>query len=118
MHKQHGLTMIGFLACAVIAVAVVLVGFQTVPAYTEYGSIKAAVKAIANDSQITTISAAKDSFSKRAQGGYISTLKPEDLKIFQEGGRTVITFSYQKEIELVGNAYLVLKFDGDTRTIK
>jgi hypothetical protein len=118
MHKQHGLTMIGFLACAVIAVAVVLLGLEVVPAYTEYRGIKNAVKLIAEDSQITTVRAARESFSKRAQAGYISSLNADDLVISQEGGGVAISFNYEKQIKLFANASLVLEFNGDTRNKK
>ena len=46
----------------------------------------------------------------------ISSVKPEDLDIQPDGnGRFTVSFAYNKEIALVANAYLLLKYEGTSK---
>jgi len=122
MHKQQGLSIVVFLLCCIIGLLVVWLGFQIVPAYTEYRSVMTAVRNITADSkakpaapEFSNIAAIQKYFDKQADLTYITSLKGEDLEISKEGGSVIITFSYDKKIKLIGNSYLGLAFSGDSR---
>ncbi|MCL2021254.1 MAG: DUF4845 domain-containing protein [Betaproteobacteria bacterium] len=121
MHKQHGLSMWVFFTWCALAMLVAWLGYQLVPAYIEYSSIMHTARQITLDSQtnpesseFSSIPAIRERFRNQANVGYFTV--PENLKIEKEGGRVVITFKYEKRVKLVGNAYLVLEFSGNSRT--
>jgi|GEM_PF-1004003 len=123
MHKQHGLSMWVFFTWCILGVFIAWLGYQLVPAYTEYNAIMRTVRTITLDSQtnpespeFSSIPAIRERFAKSANVGYITSLKAENLKIEKEGGRVIVYFSYEKRVKLVGNAYLVLDFTGNSRT--
>jgi hypothetical protein len=45
----------------------------------------------------------------------ISSIKGTDLTVSKEGEKVVVSFAYNKEIELFGPAYLLLKYQGRSR---
>jgi hypothetical protein len=44
----------------------------------------------------------------------ISSLTGKDLEVTKENDRVVIRFAYEKEIELVGPLYLLIKYKGSS----
>jgi len=114
MKTQRGMTMIGLLLVAIVVGFLGLVTIKVVPTVLEYQSILKAVKKAgtegSNPIEIKSI------YSKAMEiDQIISSVKPEDLDIQPDGnGRYTVSFAYNKEIALIANAYLLLKYDGSS----
>ena len=114
MKTQRGMTMIGLLLVAIVVGFLGLVTIKVVPTVLEYQSILKAVKKAgtegSNPIEIKSI------YSKAMEiDQIISSVKPDDLLIEPDGnGRYTVSFAYNKEIALIANAYLLLKYDGSS----
>ena len=114
MKTQRGMTMIGLLLVAIVVGFLGLVTIKVVPTVLEYQSILKAVKKAgtegSNPIEIKSI------YSKAMEiDQIISSVKPEDLDIQPDGnGRYTVSFAYNKEIALIANAYLLLRYDGSS----
>ena len=110
--RQRGLSFIGLVFLAVIAVAVFAIGGQSVPIFLEYQAIrKAATKASREASTVPEVRAA---FDRAAAIDNISSINGNDLEVTKRNDKIVVTFAYSREIALVGPAYLVYRFREQT----
>lgn len=110
--KQDGLSLIGFIfGIAVVALLVVL-GMKVVPTVVEYSSIKKAItNAAANASSVRDIQVA---FDKQCEAGYINSVNGKDLEITKNADGFQVAVAYEKRIELIGPASLVIDYVAST----
>lgn len=114
--QQRGLTMIGFLFVAFVLVMVAMLGMKLVPAYIEFFSVKKILATMGQDSDLKSKSNGdiRTSFSNRANVGYVTVVKPEDISITRPGGVPVISVEYQFRTKIVGNVSLVVDFSASS----
>ena len=112
MKTQRGITMIGLLLVAIVVAFLGIVTIKVVPTVLEYQSIlKAVKKAGTEGSNPEEIKRIYEKATEIEQ--IISSVKPADLEITPDGnGRFDVSFAYNKEIPLMANAYLLLKYEG------
>jgi hypothetical protein len=96
----------GFLAVSGVIIA------QVVPTAIEY---QAVVKAANKASEGTTVADVRTIFRKATEVDNISSISAKDIEVTKEGDKIVVSFSYQREIHLVGPGYLTLKYAGRSR---
>lgn len=115
-HSQRGLTMFGFLFVAIVFIAVAMLAMKLVPAYIEFFSVKKILAAMGQESELKSMSNAdiRKDFTKRADVGYVTVVKPEDLSVDRSGGNPVVTAQYEYRTKLVGNVSLVVDFSAST----
>ena len=115
-NQQRGLTMIGFLFVAFVLVMVAMLGMKLVPAYIEFFSVKKILAAMGQDSDLKSKNNAeiRNDFAKRANVGYVTVVKPEDLSRERRGGTPVISAEYEFRSKLVGNTSLVVDFSASS----
>jgi len=112
--SQSGVTLIGLLFWAVLIGSLSLVVLKTVPAVTEFRTIRGMVnKAAQAGSTVPEIRAAFDRDKDVNYG--IESITSKDLDITKEGDKVVVRFAYDREIELVDPVYLLLKFSGESQ---
>jgi len=114
--RQRGLTLIGLLFWgAVIAVAAV-VGMKVFPTVLEYYTVQRVVDRIAA-SNPATVPAVRQDFEKAMQVEYsIQSIKSGDLVVSKDANdKVVIEFAWDKEIDLFGPVYLMIKYRGRSR---
>ncbi len=110
--RQTGLSFFGVVILGAIVVFCFVVGAKVVPTVVEYQAIrKAADRAAAG----TTVAEVRSLFDRSAAVDDISSIKGTDLTVSKEGEKVVVSFAYNKEIELFGPAYLLLKYQGRSR---
>ncbi len=117
MHpQQRGLTMIGFLFVAVMLIIVAMLAMKLVPAYIEFFSVKKILATMGQESDLRSKTNAdiRNDFIKRANVGYVTVVKPEDLSIDRRGGTPVVSAEYQFRTKLVGNVSLVVDFSASS----
>lgn len=111
-HNQKGVSFIGFVVIAVLAVAVFAIGGQSLPILLEYqAAVKAAKKAANESGSVAQVRAA---FDRAAAIDDIRTISGKDLEIGKMNENVVVGFDYERDIPLVGPAYLVYRFSYQT----
>jgi hypothetical protein len=114
--RQHGLTMFSFLFVAIVLVAIAMLAMKLVPAYVEFFSVKKILATMGQESELRSRSNAeiRNDFIKRANVGYVTVVKPDDLSIDRSGGVPVISAEYEFRTKLVGNVSLVVDFSASS----
>lgn len=110
--RQRGLSFIGVIVIGLMAVAAFAIGGQSVPIFLENAAIaKAAEKAKVE----TTVPGVRAAFDRAAAIDDISSIKGSDLEVTKRGDKVVVSYKYSREIALAGPAYLVYRFEGQTK---
>ncbi len=110
--RQRGMSFFGVVFVGAILVFGFVVGAKVTPTVLEYQAIrKAADKASAG----TTVAEVRSIFDRAAAIDDISSISGNDLKISKNGDKVVVAFAYDKEIELFAPAYLLLKYQGQSK---
>ena len=113
--RQRGVTLFGLLFWAIVVGFVALVGMRVLPTMNEYFTIQKAVNKIAQQSA-TTVPEIRAAFEKQKAIEYsIQSISGTDLSITKENNIVVITFAYDKEIELMKPVYLLIKYEGHSK---
>ena len=115
VHKatsQRGVTLFGLLFWAVIVGFLALIGMRVLPALNEYFTIKRTVAKIATGGN-KTVPEIRSDFEKQKDIEYsIVSITGKDLVITKENEKVVVSFAYDKEVELVKPVFLLIKFEG------
>ena len=112
--SQRGITLFGLMFWAIVIGFLALVIMRVLPTMNEYFTIKKAVRDIANEG-VTTVPEIRASFERRKSIEYsISSLSGSDLDITKVNDKVVISFAYDKEIELMAPVYLLIKYEGSS----
>lgn len=112
---QRGITLFGLLFWAVLVAMVAVVALRVGPTVNEYFTIEKAINKIARDGG-KSVTEIRTAFERTKQIEYaISSISGKDLEITKENDRIVIKYAYDKEIELFGPVYLVIKYRGQSK---
>jgi hypothetical protein len=110
--RQGGLSMIGFLFVAAVAVVVALIGFRVTPAVIEYYSVqKALEQALQEVKDPTAIADIRRGFQMRVEAGYIESVSGRDIEITKDRNQITASVSWTRKLPLVANASLLLEFE-------
>lgn len=110
--QQQGLTFLGLLVVGILLAFAGVVLAQVVPTYIEFMAVE---KATQKASAGTTVAEVRSLFDKAAQVDDIRSVAGRDLEIGKEGDRVVVSFAYSREIHLAGPAYLLMKYEGQSK---
>ena len=118
VHKQRGLSLIGFIFLAAVVAFAMFTAFRCVPAWTEYFGLKKALQATANEFGVESQTAAiRASFDRRAQIDDVP-VKGTELDIRKENGRIVLAVTYQRKVPIAGNVSLLFDFDASATSAR
>lgn len=110
--RQRGITLFGLLIWAIIIGFVALIGMRVLPTMNEYWTIKRAVNKIASENP-GTVPEVRKAFDRQKDIEYsITTIGSKDLSITKENDRLVISFAYDKEVEIIPPVFLLIKYEG------
>ena len=113
--RQRGITLFGLLFWALLVGSLVLVGLKVLPTVNEYFTIQRAVDKVATEGG-TTVPQIRDAFDRQKQIEYsIVSISGKDLDISKEDERVVVRYAYEKEIELMGPVFLLIKYEGRSK---
>lgn len=113
--RQRGVTLFGLLFWAIVVGILALVAMKVLPTLNEYFTIQKAVNKIAAEG-LTTVPEIRSAFERTKDIEYsISSIGAKDLNITKENDKVVISFAYDKEIELVKPVYLLIKYEGRSK---
>ena len=109
---QRGITLIGLLFWAIVIGFLGVVVVKVFPTVNEYYTIDRTVNAVAK-SNAASVAEVRAAFSKQVSTQYgIESITADDLQITKENDKIVISFAYDKEIQIVGWVYLLIKYQG------
>lgn len=109
MSLQRGVSLLGILFIAVLAILVGLVAIRTIPVAIEHSQV---LKAAATATAGKTLPEVRDRFDKALQVEQITQITSRDIQVSREGDRMVVTFAYDRIVPLYGPAYLLFKLEG------
>jgi Domain of unknown function (DUF4845) len=113
--SQTGLSLLGLIFWALVVAMGALVALRVLPTVNEYHTIQRAIERIAKDGA-GSVAEVRSAFDRTKQTEYsITTIEGKDLDITKQNDRLVISYAYNKEIELVGPVYLLIKYRGSSR---
>jgi len=111
-HQQRGISFIGLLFFCIILVCAGILAAQVLPTLVEFQAI---TKAVNKAKEGTTVAEVRSIFDKAAQIDDIKSVNAKDLEVTKEGDKTVVLFAYNKEIHMVGPAFLLLKYTNKSK---
>ena len=112
---QRGITLFGLMFWAIVVGFLALLTMRVLPTLNEYFTIQKAVKKIANEGG-GTVPEIRNAFEKQKEIEYsIQSISGKDLVITKENDKVVVSFAYDKEIELMKPVYLVIKYEGRSK---
>lgn len=114
-HRQSGLSLIGFIIVLGVVGLFAYVGMKLFPMYSEYYSVKQALKGLANEPDIARQDPQriKDLFFRRLYINYSENVQPEHVKVQRGANGTgwVMTVNYELRKPLIANLDVVGKFN-------
>ena len=115
VRRQHGVTLFGLLFWAILIGMVALVVMRVLPTMNEYFTIQRAVNKVAKEGG-TTVPEIRAAFDRQKDIEYsITSITSKDLVITKENEKVVVSFAYDKEIELAAPVYLLIKYEGRSK---
>jgi hypothetical protein len=112
---QRGITLFGLLFWAIVVGFLALVGMRVLPTVNEFTTIQRAVTKIAKEGG-TTVPEIRAAFDRQKEIEYsIATISGKDLTVTKENDKIVISFAYNKEIDLMGPVFLLIKYEGRSK---
>ncbi|WP_243655897.1 DUF4845 domain-containing protein [Roseateles saccharophilus] len=114
--RQRGLSLIGLLFWGGVIAVTAVVAMKIFPTVLEFYTIQRTVDRIAAANP-PTVPAARADFDRATITEYsIQSIKSADLEISKDGSdKVVIEFAYDKEIDLFGPVYLLIKYRGRSK---
>lgn len=109
---QFGLSLVGFMFVIAVVALFAVLGIKIVPSVIEYSAIKKAISTAKASG--TTPAEIRSSFDKQATSGYIDSVTGKDLEIEKTQSGFEVGVAYQKKIELIGPASLVIDYVAST----
>ncbi|WHZ12766.1 MAG: Putative transmembrane protein [Burkholderiaceae bacterium] len=110
--RQRGLSFIGLVFVVAVLVFVGVMAAQVIPTALEYQEILRAANKAAHEGN--TVVEIRQIFDKAADINNITAIAGKDLDITKNDDKIVVSFAYNKEIHMVGPAYLLLKYAGQS----
>ena len=110
---QGGMTLIGFIIVLGVVGLFAYVGMKLFPMYSEYYSVRSAMKGLANEPGVADMDPAKvqDLFFRRLYISYAENVKPANVKIARKDAGYLMTVDYEVRKPLIANLDVVGKFN-------
>ena len=112
---QRGITLIGLLSWAIVVGFGGYLAVRIIPTVTEFYTIQSVVNRLAASNASTVAEIRKAYDRQKEVDATINAINASDLDITKENDRIVIRFAYEKEIDLVGNVFLLIKYAGRSK---
>ena len=117
IHKQEGMTLIGFILVLAMVIFVAFIGMKIGPIYLEYSSVVSAMNGVASERGSANLSPF-DIRVKIHNRLYVSntsySVKDNNIKIVRGNG-VHLRIAYEVRKPVIGNLDVVAKFDRSVR---
>jgi hypothetical protein len=114
--RQRGLSLIGLLFWGAVIAVTAVVAMKVFPTVLEYFTVQRVVDRIAAGNP-STVPQVREQFDRATVTEYsIQSIKSSDLVVTKDGNdKVVIEFAWDKEIDVAGPVYLLIKYRGKSR---
>ena len=114
--RQRGITLMGLLLWAIFIGFLALLALRVLPTVNEYLTIQKAINKIAAEG-LSTVPEIRSAFEKQKEIEYsISSISGKDLQVTKENDQVVIRYAYDKEVEIMSPVFLLIKYQGSSRS--
>lgn len=105
MHRQRGVSLIGWLIILVFIGAVALIGIRVVPVYVEAFTVRSVLQGLEDDPNLRGAdgSAVLEALRKRFDINDVDSVKRSNIKIEPGDGGLQVTIDYETRFPLVAN---------------
>jgi Tfp pilus assembly protein PilE len=110
--KQRGITFFGLVFVGAVVGIYGVIAAQVFPTYLEYQMV---LKAVNKSQEGNSVVEVRNIFEKATAIDSITSITARDLEVTKEGDKVVVRFAYEREIHLVGPAWLTLKYAGRSK---
>lgn len=110
--RQTGLSFFTLLLLVAVLASLGVLTAQVIPTAVEYQAVLKGVQKAKEGGSPAEIRAI---FDKTAQVENISSISSKDLELVRQGDGFQVRFAYNREIHMVGPAYLLLKYTGQSK---
>jgi hypothetical protein len=110
---QSGITLLGFIVVLAVVGLFAYIGMKLFPMYSEFYSVKSALKGLANEPGIGNTNPAKiqDLFFRRLYISYSENVQKENVKIKRVDNGWQMDVSYEVRKPMIANLDVVGKFN-------
>jgi hypothetical protein len=112
-HRQHGITLLGFLILAAFIGLFVLAGIKLVPVYLEHAKIQSTLTKVRDEQQgqRASIEQIRRAIERRFDIEDVRVMSAKDIKITRVEGGYELRATYDGRTRYLGNLFLVAEFD-------
>ena len=113
MHRQRGVTMIGWIFLLVPVALVLYAGIRVGPDYLNYYKVITAMKETASQlkgDETLTVPAVRTALEKRFDTGYVDKPNVKDIEVTKGENGWQMTADYEETAPMFGNLYLLMSF--------
>ncbi|MBB1471529.1 MULTISPECIES: DUF4845 domain-containing protein [unclassified Luteimonas] len=112
-NAQRGITLLGFVIVLAVVGLFAYVGMKLFPMYSEYYSVRSALKGLANEPGIANTDPRKiqDLFFRRLYISYAENVKAEHVKIKRVDNGWQMDVNYEVRKPVIANLDVVGRFD-------
>jgi Tfp pilus assembly major pilin PilA len=110
--RQRGVTFLGLVVVGAVVGISGIIAAQVFPTVLEYQMV---VKAASKAQEGNSVVEVRTLFDKQTEIDAIKSISGRDLEVSKEGDKVVVRFAYEREIHLVGPAWLTLKYAGRSK---
>jgi Tfp pilus assembly major pilin PilA len=110
--RQRGVTFLGLVVVGAVVGISGIIAAQVFPTVLEYQMV---VKAASKAQEGNSVVEVRTMFDKQTEIDAIKSISGRDLEVSKEGDKVVVRFAYEREIHLVGPAWLTLKYAGRSK---
>lgn len=111
---QRGLTMLSLMGWSVLIAFVALIGMRVFPTVSEYWTIQRMINKVAQEGG-STVPEIRAAFERQRQIDTVESVSGQDLHITKVNDKVVVSFAYDKQVPLFGPAFLLIKYEGQSK---
>lgn len=111
MHRQKGVTAIGWLIILGLIGFFTLLTLKMAPAYMEYYKIVSSLESLEEESGLSSPADIRRLLNRRFNISYVESINERDVQIRSAGPLFKVTAKYESRVHLFGNVYVVMAFN-------
>lgn len=111
MHRQKGVTAIGWLIILGLIGFFTLLTLKMAPAYLEYYKVVSSLESLESESGLQSPDDIRRLLNRRFNISYVDTINERDVIIRTAGPMFRVTAKYESRVHLFGNVYVVMAFN-------
>jgi hypothetical protein len=110
--RQRGISFITLILILALLAGVGSIVLAAFPSFLEFQSVK---KAVNKASLASSLAEVRNTFDRARDIDNITSIRGSDLEIAKDGDKFIVSFAYNKEFQIFGPAWLLMKYAGTSQ---